>query len=62
MAPSGPTQPRDDMVERKKRAVTRKTKPFEAAANALLDYLKEEEAEMDEGENRIDQLKHLYDD
>ena len=61
MAPLVHTQPTNDIVEREKRAVSRK-KPFEAAANELLDYLKEENAEIYEGENRIDQLKHLYDD
>ena len=62
MAPTGPTQPTDDTVERAKRAVSRKMKPFEAAANRLSDYLKEENAEIDEGEIRIEQLKLLYDD
>jgi len=62
MAPLGHTQPTDDMVERAKRAVTSNMKPFEAAAKELLNYLKEENAEIDEGENRIDQLKHLYED
>jgi len=62
MTPLVHTQPTNDIVERAKRAVSRKMKPFEAAANELLDYLKEENAEIDEGENRIDQLKHLYDD
>ena len=62
MAPPTHTQPTDDMVERAKRAVKRKMKPFEEAANSLSEYLKGEKAEIDEGEIRIDQLKHLYDD
>ena len=62
MAPPAHTQPTDDMVERAKRAVKRKMKPFEEAANSLSDYLKEEKAEIDVGEIRIDQLKLLYDD
>ena len=40
MASTGPTQPTDDMVEQAKRAVSRKMKPFEAAANRLSDYIK----------------------